>query len=31
MSENVTIPRHELRFEATTASGPGGQHVNRSR
>jgi ribosome-associated protein len=31
MSENVTIPRHELSFEATTASGPGGQHVNRSR
>ncbi len=28
---SVTIPRHELRFEATTASGPGGQHVNRSR
>ena len=28
---NVSIPRHELRFEATTSSGPGGQHVNRSR
>jgi len=27
----VTIPRHELRFEASTSSGPGGQHVNRSR
>ena len=27
----VSIPRHELRFEATTSSGPGGQHVNRSR
>lgn len=28
---NLTIPMNELRFEATTASGPGGQHVNRSR
>jgi ribosome-associated protein len=28
---DVSIPRHELRFEATTSSGPGGQHVNRSR
>ncbi len=28
---NVSIPRHELKFEASTSSGPGGQHVNRSR
>lgn len=27
----VSIQRHELRFEASTSSGPGGQHVNRSR
>ena len=25
------IPTNELRFVATTSSGPGGQHVNRSR
>ena len=31
LEPDITIPRHELRFEATTASGPGGQHVNRSR
>ena len=30
-STNVSIPRHELKFEASTSSGPGGQHVNRSR
>ena len=30
-STNVLIPRHELKFEASTSSGPGGQHVNRSR
>jgi len=28
---HVAIPRHELRFETSTSSGPGGQHVNRSR
>ena len=28
---NVSIPRHELTFETSTSSGPGGQHVNRSR
>ena len=28
---SVSIPRHELTFEASTSSGPGGQHVNRSR
>ncbi len=31
INTTVSIPRHELRFEATTSSGPGGQHVNRSR
>ena len=31
INPTVSIPRHELRFEATTSSGPGGQHVNRSR
>ena len=30
-STNVLIPRHELKFETSTSSGPGGQHVNRSR
>ena len=25
-----TVPEHELRFRATPAAGPGGQHVNRS-
>jgi ribosome-associated protein len=30
-STNVSIPRHELKFEVSTSSGPGGQHVNRSR
>jgi len=31
INPTLSIPRHELRFEATTSSGPGGQHVNRSR
>ena len=25
-----TVPEHELRFRASPAAGPGGQHVNRS-
>ncbi len=29
LSENVTIPDHELEFSAIRASGPGGQHVNK--
>ena len=31
INPTVSIQRHELRFEASTSSGPGGQHVNRSR
>jgi len=31
INENVSIPDREVRFEASTSSGPGGQHVNRSR
>lgn len=31
INAQVSIPDHELTFEATTSSGPGGQHVNRSR
>ncbi len=31
INTTVSIPRHELRFEMSTSSGPGGQHVNRSR
>src|SRR5688572_11420782 len=27
---SFSIPRHELRFRATRASGPGGQHVNKA-
>ena len=30
ISPNLVIPQYEVRFETSTSSGPGGQHVNRS-
>jgi ribosome-associated protein len=30
VQEGIVIPAHELEFTASTAGGPGGQHVNRS-
>jgi ribosome-associated protein len=30
VTPNLTIPPNEVRFETSTSSGPGGQHVNRS-
>ncbi|GAA5191449.1 alternative ribosome rescue aminoacyl-tRNA hydrolase ArfB [Ferrimonas gelatinilytica] len=30
LSQRVTIPAHELEFQMIRASGPGGQHVNKT-
>lgn len=30
ISDRLIIPRHELVFQTTRASGPGGQHVNKT-